>query len=35
MEFYEKLVGRFQDLSKVKNPALIKAKGKGVIIVVI
>ena len=26
MEFYYKLVDRFQDLSKVKNPAVSKAK---------
>ena len=26
MEFYHKLVDRFQDLSKVKNPAVSKAK---------
>ena len=26
MEFYDKLVDRFQDLSKVKNPAVSKAK---------
>ena len=26
MEFYDKLVERFQDLSRVKNPAVSKAK---------
>ena len=26
MEFYDKLMDRFQDLSKVKNPAVSKAK---------
>ena len=26
MEFYDKFVDRFQVLSKVKNPAVIKAK---------
>ena len=26
MEFYDKLVDRFKDLSKVKNPAVSKAK---------
>ena len=26
MEFYDKLVDRFQDLPKVKNPAVSKAK---------
>ena len=26
MEFYDKLQDRFQDLSKVKNPAVSKAK---------
>ena len=27
MEYYDKLVDRFQDLSKVKNPAVSKAQG--------
>ena len=26
MEFYDKLVDRFEDLSKVKNPVVSKAK---------
>ena len=26
MEFYDKFIDRFQDLSKVKNPAVNKAK---------
>ena len=28
MEFYDKLVERFQDLSKMENPAVSKAKVK-------
>ena len=28
MEFYDKFVERFQDISKVKNPAVSKAKVK-------
>ena len=27
MEFYDKFMDKFQDLSKVKNPAASKAKG--------
>ena len=27
MDFYDKFVDRFQDLSKVKNPAFSKTKG--------
>ena len=26
MDFYDKLVDRFEDLSKIKNPAVSKAK---------
>ena len=33
IELYDKLVDRFQDLSKVKNPAISKA-GQGLIIII-